>query len=441
MSTLNIAQDILNKKKVKHSDIIYSTSNTFSLKSEKGELSEYKKSNTHVLGVRIIRDGHVGISYTEATDKGSIERTIDNAIENSKYTKLSKFEEIESDLEMHVENEEENVSFRPEVEAMINQAIALETEVLKRDKRATNAPYNGLAEYESKYEIINSAGASLSKKIKYYSAWTSALLSDAEKNATHYESTQAYDYNHLRIEDVINSSIERADKLLNAGQIKTGKHSVMFDHDILESLFHAYSVMYSAKSVIHKESPFAQKLGQKVISDQLTLTDSPGYAEAFMKSHFDSEGFKKQDNAIFEKGILKQFLHNSATAKELGMKNNFCASRGAKSPLSLSTSNLVIATGKDSEEELNSKTFIEILDVTGLRSGVNVISGQFSAGVSGRIWKNGEIVRYFKDSTISANFFDMLKEVEYVGNETLSNKSRSFFTPKIIFPEIQLAGK
>ncbi len=440
MKVIDLTHDILKKKKVKHSDLIYTRGSSFSLRSEKGELSEFKKSNSNVLGLRVIIDGRTGLSYTEATDIDSIKRTVDNAINNARYSKFNEHSSIESEQEIHIHHNEENIDYAPDPNQMIELSLELETQILKRDKRATNAPYNGLSQNEYSVNLVNSKGAHLSVKKKGYSAWTSALLSENGRNSTHYAHTMSRDFRSLDSEKIITEALHISDQLLRATALKTGKYSVVFDHDILESLFHSYSNMFSAKAVIDKLCPFQDQIGKRVIASELTIKDAPLYKDAYHKSYFDMEGFKRVENTIFENGVLKQFLHNSETAKELGQVNNFCAQRSAKSNLSLGVTNLLIGPSDDKSADLSKINYVEIISVQGLRSGINQISGDFSAGIKGRVWQDGQIVSYFNECTISANFFDMLKEVEFIGNSLESNVSKSFFSPTIVFPNIQIAG-
>lgn len=429
------------KKGIKDIDIITQSSDSFSLKAEKGELSEYKKADTQSLGIRVIKDNRVGISYTEALDDESLALTIDNALINSKYSKEDNYQTIcAKEISINDKRIENNCQYSPSVDEMIEKTLYLEDQVYKREALATNAPYNGIGRTLSHLLIANSKNVLCEYQAQTFSCYTSALLSEKGKNSMHYYSNMSRDFRNLEFEKCIDESIDVAKNLLHAGQIKTGKYKTSFNLEVFEDLFHSFMIMLSAKSAIDKTNPWSDKIGQKVIDPRLSIIDDPFFEKGFTKIPFDSEGFKKQKNTFVQNGILKEFIQNSATASELKMENNFCASRSARSSLGASSSNLIIPVGSDSMDKINNIEHIEITSAQGLHSGVNSLSGNFSLGVSGRIIKNGEIQKYFKDVTVSGNFYEMLSNISHIGDELINSPGNTFFAPKIVFEDLFIAG-
>lgn len=427
---------LLKKKKVKDGDVIITGSNVLSLKSENKELSEFAKSKTHALGVRIIKDNKVGISFTEDLSDWAIETTIDNAINNSKFSKTNEYVRIESQEEIHVD--ETTQSEDVDTEHLIEKTFYLEEEIKRRDERAKTPPYNGVQESESHFYLANTHGARCSYKAKNYGCYTSALLNEGDKNSMHFNKRLSKNFNQLDFDELITEVVDTSKNLLTANQIKSGEYLVKFSPDLLSSFFSAFSSLISGKAVMDNVSPWRDKLNEQVMDQRLTMIDSPDYKEALTKYPFDMEGHRRTDISLVEGGILKTFLHNSETSNKLKMKNNNCAFRGPKSPLGVSSSNIIISAS--STDNIDNLDYVEILTAQGLHSGINRTSGEISLGVSGRIIKNGEIVGYFKDSTFSGNFFKMLKEVHSISDKKEASTDKSFFTPEIIFNELTFAG-
>ena len=61
---------------------------------------------------------------------------------------------------------------------------------------------------------------------------------------------------------------------------------------------------------------------------------------------------------------------------------------------------------------------ILIQSVTGLHSGVNPISGDFSTGAEGLRIRNGELSEPLREFTIGSTIQKMLKDIKEVGNDT-----------------------
>jgi PmbA protein len=57
-------------------------------------------------------------------------------------------------------------------------------------------------------------------------------------------------------------------------------------------------------------------LGQEAASGEFTLYDDPTLAGTYGSAPFDAEGVPTRRNTVFENGVLKTYLHNTATAKK-----------------------------------------------------------------------------------------------------------------------------
>lgn len=434
--TLNMAREM----GIENLDVIISGSESFSLKAEQGELSEYKKSNTAALGVRVIKNQRVGMSFTEDLSDEAIKLTLTNAQSNSRFSKVDEFQTIEEGTQVDDANARVNNEFSPDANEMIEKSLYLESEVRNRDKNCQSAPYNGVSEGISNFAIGNSKGVLCTHQSKSYTAYTSALVKKGDKNAMHYLYDSKRDFRELDYDRVINGSLEVANNFIDATQIKTGNYDVTFEVDLFDNILSSFMLLFSARAAINKSNPWKDKLGEVVADSRLTFKDDPFFLQGHSVCPFDGEGKKKQVNTLLENGKLAQFLHNSATAKELGLENNFCATRGAKSALGATTSNFLIEAGTNTQNEFDSRRYVEILTAQGLHSGIRPISGEFSLGVSGRVWNNGEIEAYFKDVTVSGNFFKMLGEVDLISDQIESSSDHSLFTPKILFSNLMIAG-
>ena len=60
---------------------------------------------------------------------------------------------------------------------------------------------------------------------------------------------------------------------------------------------------------------------------------------------------------------------------------------------------------------------IYITDVEGLHAGANTVSGDFSLSAQGYLIEEGRITSPVEQITVAANFFELLKNIEAVGND------------------------
>ncbi len=101
---------------------------------------------------------------------------------------------------------------------------------------------------------------------------------------------------------------------LKPEQGKEGKCNVVFAPSIFANLINSVGFSASAFAVEAGFSFLGDKLGQKVASEQLTLTDDRLRADGPGSMAFDDEGHPSQVNPLIEKGVFKMFVHDSRTA-------------------------------------------------------------------------------------------------------------------------------
>lgn len=420
-------------------DAILSEGNSLSMSAQNGELDSYKISGSKVIGIRVIKDNRVGLSYTEAFDDESLKQTVRNAIDNSQYAPIDECETIaNSDSEFIAPYDEvESV----DISEKIDLALKLESEMRAKSSLVSAVPYNGFSEGFSTSYYLNSKNVYCEQKINSLSCYTSALIKEGDKNSMYYHGSAARNFKELNYISCIEESYKHAFNWLSASQIPTGQYDVIFTVNELESLFGSFLGIFSAKKTREKSNPFSDKMGTSIASSLLTIIDSPAYENAYFQSYFDSEGFKQADLKLIDKGNMTGEFHNSATAKYFSKDNTYRAARGAKSSLGVSGTNILIKTGESTVSDVQSGTYLEIHQMQGLQSGLNFMSGDFSFAASGYLCKDGEIIQAVNGVTVAGNFYKIIKEISCLSNEEEISTGGSFFSPKIRFSNLTIAGK
>ncbi len=134
-----------------------------------------------------------------------------------------------------------------------------------------------------------------------------------------YRNSSAHDVSCSRSIDGIDASIsedayELAKKARNARKIKEGKYDVIFYPMAFANLMANVASFASAFYVEAGYSFLADKLNEKVANELLSIYDDGTLQDGIASRRFDDEGNATQRTAIIEKGVLKNYLHNSTTA-------------------------------------------------------------------------------------------------------------------------------
>ncbi len=422
------------------SDAILNTGSSFSLSAQNGEIDKYKLSGSSVVGIRVIKDGKVGLSYTEALDDDALEFAAKAALENAKNTDADENQTISirssADLISKTKFKKEDIS----VENKIDFCLKLEDEVKKKDKRVQAVPYNGFSESESESYYLNSLGTFGFDNEFYLSCYTSALINEGAENSMHYHSSIAREFQNLDLKDCVDESLLHASNWLGAKSVATGSYDILFTQDAFATVFGCFSNIFSAKAAIEKVNPFADKLGQSVAMSEFSVADIPNFNDSFFKYEFDSEGVKRNDLCLIENGVLKNFYHNTATANFFKTKTTGHASRGPKSAMGVGGTTKVVGLGKTSDSSITDGEYLEIHSLQGVHSGANSISGEFSFGASGYLCRDGKRVQPVKGITVAGNFHKMLLNIGAIGDKIYSTGDKGFFSPRIRFSNVSIAG-
>ncbi|HET9058455.1 MAG TPA: metallopeptidase TldD-related protein, partial [Acidimicrobiales bacterium] len=252
--------------------------------------------------------------------------------------------------------------------------------------------------------------------------WLSVVAVAAEGD----ESQTAYGYSvgrspsELDADKAAGDAVSRAVRLLGAKKAKSAHLPVVFEPRVSAQLISMLGSVMSGEMVLKGTSLFADRLGELVAAPLLTLVDDPTNPLAFGASAFDDEGLACRRNTLVTEGRLAMFLYDTTTARRAGTASTASAVRaGFKSAPGIGARALFVEPGAQSPaqvlEQLGDCLLVQSL--SGLHSGVNLISGDFSVGAEGVLVNGGTPGAPVREVTIASSIQRMLQEVVAVGND------------------------
>lgn len=173
----------------------------------------------------------------------------------------------------------------------------------------------------------------------------------------------------------------------------------------------------SGEMVQKGRSLFAERLGDNVAAPGVTLIDDPTDMCAFTASATDGEGLATRRNVLIDGGRLDRFVHNSQTARRAGTVSTGSAVRGYSSTPGAGVRAVSVVPGTLSQADLVAgiDDGILIQGVSGLHSGVNPVSGDFSTGAEGIRIRGGQLAEPVREFTIASTIQRMLLDIEAIG--------------------------
>jgi PmbA protein len=200
---------------------------------------------------------------------------------------------------------------------------------------------------------------------------------------------------------------ERAVKRLNPRKVATRRVPVVFDSRISGSLVGHLASAANGSSIARKTSFLREKLGEKIFASGIEIVDDPLRRRGLRSRPFDAEGIAGRRRKLVEDGVLKTWLLDCATARELDLETTGHAQRSVSSTPSPGPSNLHLVPGDKSPDQLIADIAdgFYITDMIGM--GVNLVTGDYSRGASGFWIENGERTYAVSEVTIAGHLSDM----------------------------------
>ena len=248
-----------------------------------------------------------------------------------------------------------------------------------------------------------------------------------------------YDYSSVRHasdlespEKIGRSAGARAVERVNPRKVTTRKVPVVFDPRVAGSLVSHLASAVNGASIARKTSFLRDKMGEKLFGDGIRIIDDPRRLRGLRSHPFDGEGVAGKKLALVDDGVLRSWILDCATARELGLATTGHASRGVSSAPSPGASNLHLEAGHASPDELISdiKDGFYVTDLIG--TGVNMVTGDYSRGASGFWIENGQRTYAVSEVTIAGHLLDIFR--------TLTPASDLEFRYGINAPTVRLEG-
>ena len=323
-------------------------------------------------------------------------------------------------------------------------ALTVERTALAADPRVAGVETAVYADSTEQVAIASSTGIAASYESSNCFAYLQALAGDEGGRETGLGFGLARGPEDLDPEAIGAEGAERAVSMIGAGKPASRSCPVVLDPTVAASFAGLIGGALGARAVQRGRSPFAGRLGDEVASTSFALHDDGRDPAGAASAPFDGEGLPRRRTALIDGGELRSYLYDTYTANREGTSSTGSASRsGYRSLPSVSASNLIVAAGDLSTEELLAQAGdgVFVTDVAGLHSGVNPVTGVFSVGASGRTIRDGALAEPVREFTIAGELVAMLRAVLAAGSETRWVPfGGSVQTPPLLVAELAISG-
>jgi PmbA protein len=397
-------------------------STEFEVEVRLGEVEKLQEAASRGIGLRALYQGRQASSSTSDLSPQAIDELINFAVEMAKLTSVDEAAALPVHDELALETPDLGL-YDPGVgeltpERKIEMARSAEEAARGADPRITNSEGSACSTTVSKTILVTSAGFA-----GEYHGTTCALIvapiakdggqmqvaawGDRQRELASLDSPEALGREAAR----------RALRKLNARKIMTQEAPIVFESSAAEELLADFFVAVDGYSILRRASFLVGRLGETIAAPELTVIDDGRMRCRVGSRPFDGEGLATRRTMVVENGVLKTYLHNTYTARKLGLRSTANAARALTGAPTVGFGNFFIAPGVYQPDEIiaSVKNGFYVTEMIGF--GFNAVTGDFSRGASGWWIEDGKLAFPVEEVTIAGNFREMLCGIEMIGND------------------------
>jgi PmbA protein len=399
-----------------------STSTT--VRAYEGEVESLTAGESHGVGVRVIVDGRQGFASAGSFDDEVVEATLREARENARFAEPDEWvalAEPDGVAPPDLDLDSTSVLKFPE-SAKIALALDLEQRARSADPRIRSVRTTIYSDGWGEVALWSTAGIELYDSGASASVAVSPLATDGDETQIGYGVDAARSPHDLDLDEVVRDAVDDACGMLGASKPASQRSVVVLERSVAAALLGIVAGMLSGEAVLKGRSPFAHRLDEQIADARLTLVDDPTDPASLGADRWDGEGLACRRNVLIADGRLRTFLQNSYTGRRSGTASTGSAVRSYGSTPGVGSRALAIAPGTDgldSEDAVLAAVGegFFVTSVSGLHSGVNPVSGDFSVGASGYRIRGGQRAEPFREATIASAIQRMLLDLTVIGSD------------------------
>ncbi len=404
---------------------------------EANRLKHIQSKQSSYVALRIIKEGRIG--YAISTELSDQQHLVDAAVETAEFGMKAEFELPGATSYPQIE------VFDPEVESVTpEEMVRLGKELISPVVRHTPGILCDAEVHKGTIStrIINSRGGELHYRQTVFSLGIQGQLirgtdmlfvGEGQSSCHPLTDTQA----------VASVVLRQLDLAREQASIPTKPLPVIFTpNGVASALISPLMAAFNGKVVLEGASPIGHKRGEQFFDSKLSLYDDPTIGYRPQSRPADDEGTPSQRTPLIEQGRVASFIYDLQTAALAGTKSTGNGGRhhgGLPTPM---PSAFVITPDNTQFDDMVSdvKEGLVIEQLMGAEQG-NILSGDFSGNVLlGYKIESGKIVGRVKDTMVSGNVYQLLKDITAIGSDP-KWVGGSVYTPSLYCPTLPVASK
>ncbi|HEX6238669.1 MAG TPA: TldD/PmbA family protein [Acidimicrobiales bacterium] len=408
-----------------------------------GDVESLTQASSAGIGIRVVREGRQGFAWAGSLDDAVVAEVLADARDNLAFAEPEEWvglAEPDGVVPPGIDLWHDALAGMP-IERKVDRALELERAVRARDPRVAGVRTAAWGDGAGEAAVATSTGITVTGRSTACHLSVLALAEDGGETTSGYGVSAGREPGDVDVEEAAADAVERATRLLGAGQPASGTVTLVLEPRTAASLLGVVAGTLDGESVLKGRSPFADRVGEEIASPLVTMVDDPTDPCSLGADTHDGEGLATRRVPLIEGGVLRGFLHNTMTGRRAGVPSTASAVRGYRSTPGVGPQALSIALGSGTLDDLVTGVDRGVLvqSMTGLHSGVNPVSGDFSVGVEGLMIRGGATAEPVRGATVASTLQRMLLDIAAVGG-TREWTPGGTGSAALVIPGVTLSG-
>ncbi len=392
------------------------------VKAFNGEVESFTSATSQGIGIRVISDHRVGFAHAGSLEADVIAETLAEARDNvafaepDEWVALSEPDGLTPIVHDHWDDSVATMA----TEDKVQMAIDLEAAVLSADPRVTGIRVAAYGDGSGEMALATSTGVRATDRGTGANISVAALAKDGDDTQIGAGFDVNFGPKDLSLEKACDDAVLRVTRLLGATKPKSQKLTIVLEPRIAASIIGVMVGMISGERMIKGRTPFLDRVGETIASPLLSVIDDPTDDRSFGATSVDGEGQTCRPLNLVENGVLNGFMHNTYTGRRSGEGTTANGVRGYRSGPGVGPHAIVMAPGEGDIDSIVASVDngLFVTSLSGMHSGINPVSGDFSVGTGGLMIRNGELAEPIREATIASTIQKMLTDISAVGADT-----------------------
>ncbi len=411
---------------------------SLSVSVRNGRAEHVERSEGRDLGLRVFVGGRVAIVSASDPNPAGFARLAERAVAMARVVPEDRFAAL-GDTEGRFDAAGLDLAdaAEPDVTALTERAMRAEAAALDV-AGVTQSGEAGASFSRGGFVLVSSTGFAGGYSRTGHAVSASALAGTGtamQRDYDHHHTVHLADLDDP--EAIGRSAGERAVLRLDPRRPATATVPVVFDPRVAGSLLGHLLGAVNGVAIARGTSFLARRMGERIMREGVTVRDDPLRVRGTRWRPFDGEGTATRPLAIVADGVLRSWLLDGRSARQLGLASTGHASRGTGGPPSPSATNLTLSPGTETPAELMADIAEGLYVTEMMGSAVNGITGDYSRGASGFAIRNGAIAEPMAEITVAGNLVSMLAELRPANDLKLR---RGVDSPTVRIDGLTVAG-